>query len=272
MNPFTPSRTQTPAMPLAQQAVQAYARAPETEGINWDLVKNHLPLLKSLVGRMRVYFPIQVETADLYSLGMAGLVGAAARFDGTRSPSFGAYAAHRIRGALLDELRRMDWMPRSERLLARELKDSIEILTQSLKRAPTEAEIADALGISIDDYRRRLDQARPLAFISLNQSAVGEENEGILMYEAFADANAPDVRDTCEQRESLVLLRKRIDEMDEMPKKVLILYYYKGLRLAEIAEALGLTESRICQIHTQAVIGLRAYFKKITAGETVQII
>ncbi len=248
-----------------KHAVRAYGTCPVSETkINWELVKQHLPLLKSLVSRMRVYFPDQVESEELYSLGMSGLIHAALRFDASRSTSFGAYAAHRIRGALLDELRKMDWLPRSERIVVKELKTKIALLEQKLGRAPTEIEAADFLNISVSEYYRRLDQARPLAFISIHQEGSDQDQDEVLLYESLADASILDTRDACEKNEHLSVLKKRIEAMDEMPRTVLMLYYYKGLRLSEIAELLKVSESRVCQIHTQAVLSLKGYFQRIS--------
>jgi RNA polymerase sigma factor for flagellar operon FliA len=146
------------------------------------------------------------------------------------------------------------------------LQSAINALTAQLKRPPKEEEVAAKLGISLQDYYRRLDVARPLAFVSLND-VMGEDEGDLQLYESYvADDNQVDIRSTCESNETFTLLREKIEQMDGMPKKVLLLYYYKGLRLSEIATVLKLTESRICQIHTQALMALKAYFKRVETG------
>jgi RNA polymerase sigma factor for flagellar operon FliA len=243
------------------KALQSYKAAGEV--IDWELVRNYIPLLKSIVHRMRLYFPDHVETKDLYSMGMAGLVRAASRFDSTQSPHFGAYAAHRIKGALLDELRKMDCLNRSDRTMTKHIQQSIQSLEQALKRPPTEQEVAEDLKMELSVYQQHLDRLRPMAFISIDHSinADGEEGnaESILN-----DANAPDARQLCERSEVLSLLKDRLQSLEEVPKKVIVLYYYKNLKLAEIAEVLGITASRVCQIHTQAVLSLKHYFERLS--------
>lgn len=231
--------------------------------IDWDMVKRYFPLLKSIVGRMQVYFPDECDIEDLYSIGMAGLIKSAQNYDKTRNLHFGSYAAYRIRGALLDELRRLDWLSQSKRQGIKALQSAIEDLTMELKRPPQEEEVANRLGISLDEYYKRLDVARPLAFISLNES-IGKEEGDFELYEAYvADDKQVDIRTTCETNEFFVLLRGKIEQLDLLPKKVLLLYYYQGLRLSEIATLLELTESRICQIHTQALMALKLYFNRV---------
>lgn len=233
--------------------------------IDWELVKQYIPLLKSIVHRMRLYFPDHVETTDLYSLGMTGLVRAATRFDSTQSPHFGSYASHRIKGALLDELRRMDFLNRSDRLMAKELQLAVSQLEQSLKRLPTEEEVADYLKITVSEYQGHLDRLRPLAFISLDYTFSEEEEPA--RDKMLHDVNSPDARQNCERTEILELLKNRLHELDENSKKVILLYYYKNLKLSEIAETLNLTPSRVCQIHTQAILSLKDYFERLSKLE-----
>lgn len=248
---------------LKNTILQSYQGTPGV--VDWELVKQYTPLLKSIVHRMRLYFPDHIETTDLYSLGMTGLVRAATRFDSTQSPHFGSYASHRIKGALLDELRRMDFLNRSDRLMAKELQSAVSILEQSLKRLPTEKEVADYLKMSISEYQNHLDRLRPLAFISLDYTF--SEDEASVRDNILHDVNSPDARQNCERTEVLELLKNRLHELEETPKKVILLYYYKNLKISEIAEVLELTASRVCQIHTQAILSLKHYFERLSKLE-----
>jgi RNA polymerase sigma factor for flagellar operon FliA len=255
------------ALPRAAQvcagrdAWRTYHGADE-DSIRWHLVEQYLPLLKSIVGRMRIYFPSHVDTDDLYSLGITGLITAVKRYDVSKAPSFGSYAALRIRGALLDELRRIDWLPRSHRAQVKRLRVVLNELEQRLRRPAREEEIAEAMGMSLKEYLRLTDMIRPLTFVSLDGGSNAECLENSSIHECLSDATEDNGREHCEKRELIRLIRERLTALDEIPKKVLILYYYKGLLLSEIAEILNLTESRICQIHAQAIFGLRVFIKE----------
>jgi len=234
-----------------------------SSSVNWQLVEQYLPLLKSLVARMRIYFPDQIEYGDLYSIGMAGLIQAASRFDGQQPFAFAPYASCRIRGALLDELRRIDHMGRCQRSKTKALQIAIQEVEQKLGRPAQNTEVAAYLGISDEEYEKQLERARPLAFIDIQKNMSSDSAE-LTLAETLADPNQPDVRTQCEKKELMELIYNRIQQLQDMPKKVLILYYYKQLRLAEIAHVLGVTESRVSQIHAQAILGLKAYITTAT--------
>ena len=234
----------------------------DEDSIKWSLVEQYLPLLKSIVGRMRIYFPSHVETDDLYSLAITGLITAVQRFDPNKAGSFGSYAAVRIRGALLDELRRMDWLPRSHRAEVKRLRRTLTDLEQRLGRPAKEDEVAEAMGMSLKEYARLSDLIRPLSFVSLDGGLAADNADTHSIHEIIADETEENARERCEKRELMMLIRQRLESLDEVPRKVLILYYYKGLLLSEIAELLHLTESRICQIHAQAIFGLRVFLKQ----------
>jgi len=245
----------------AKDAWRTYNGADE-DSIRWNLVEQYLPLLKSIVGRMRIYFPSHVDTDDLYSLGITGLITAVKRYDVSKARSFGSYAALRIRGSLLDELRRMDWLSRSNRAQVKKLRATLAELEQRLGRPAREEEIAEAMGMSLKAYLRLTDTIRPLSFVSLDGGLNSDFSEAGSIHEIIADETEENARERCEKRELISLIRERLSVLDEVPKKVLILYYYKGLLLSEIAELLNLTESRICQIHSQAIFGLRVFLKQ----------
>ncbi|MBN2068712.1 MAG: FliA/WhiG family RNA polymerase sigma factor [Opitutales bacterium] len=255
--------THTPKPPPSASLLAKRAYGKTAGGPDWSLLEKFLPLVKSIVGRMRIYFPNTVDVQDLYSIGITGLVTAVQRCDPTKPESFASYAALRIRGALLDELRRMDWMPRSSRAQAKKVKSTVEELEQTLKRAATEEEIAGALQLSVHQYRGLLDEIRPVTLISMDTPLDDDASGGGMIHEVISDDTEPDARDTCEKREMIQILKDRIKLLPDIPKKVLTMYYFEGMRLAEIAEIFNVTESRICQIHSQAILSLKGYLERI---------
>jgi RNA polymerase sigma factor FliA len=262
---MTNQRNNVPASPKA--ATKAYRKASGQEDPDWSLLERYLPLVKSIVSRMKIYFPASIDVDDLYSIGISGLVTAVRRCDPNKTESFASYAALRIKGAILDELRRLDWIPRSDRLLAKKLHKALDELEQKLMRPATEEEAAQAMGMTMPQYERLLDNIRPVTFISLDSASGGDDNpEGNQVHEMISDSTAPDVRDTAEKKETILLLKERIRQLPELPQKVLMMYYYEGMRMAEIAEVFNLTESRICQIHAQAVLSLKTYLQRVSKG------
>jgi RNA polymerase sigma factor for flagellar operon FliA len=214
------------------------------------------------VDRIKLNLPSHIEAADLYSVGVTGLIAAVRKYDPDQGNTFASYAAMRIRGAVLDELRRMDWCPRRTRARARKIKEAINALEQKLGRAATESEICAELGLSARDYEKWLDESRPVTFIAIDQLGSGDDTEGISLHELLPDETDETGRDRVEKQELLQLLTQRITELPDIPRKILAMYYFEGMRLAEIAAVFGLTESRICQIHSQTILGLRAYISR----------
>jgi RNA polymerase sigma factor for flagellar operon FliA len=210
---------------------------------------------------MRASLPAHLDVDDLYSVGLLGLIQAQRRFDPTHGITFAAYASMRIRGAVLDELRRVDWMSRTLRVKAKKLTDVISAIEQNVGRPATEAEIADELGISSEEYSILLDEVRPLSYVELD--ALAGDDEDSSLHEVIADENQPNARDLALKQELIKLVVERLQMLPDMQKKILAMYYFENLRLAEIAKVFGVTESRICQIHTQAVLSLKAYINKV---------
>jgi RNA polymerase sigma factor for flagellar operon FliA len=228
-----------------------------------SLIERHLPLVRSVVDRIKINLPSHVEAADLYSVGITGLIAAVRRYDPEQGKTFAAYAAMRIRGAILDELRRMDWCPRRARARTRKLKTAIGVIEQRVGRTATAAEICAELNLTEKEYAKWLDEARPLTFIPLDQLAENEDGPGASMHEILPDESDVTGRETLEKAEQLQLLAQRMAELPDMQRKILVMYYFENLRLAEIALAFDLTESRICQIHTQTILGLRAWIERV---------
>jgi RNA polymerase sigma factor for flagellar operon FliA len=249
-----------PAWPAA--AWRAYAGVKSGGVDERELMERFLPLVRNVVDRIKMTLPPHIEAADLYSVGFTGLLAAIKRYDPEQGSSFATYASTRIRGAVLDELRRMDWCSRRARARARQLKEVIGKLEQRLGRAATEDEISRELGVSRAEYLKWLDESRPATFISLQQDHEDEEGRAGGLEEVLADENDTTGRETLEKTELLGLLAERLAELPAMQRKILGMYYHENLRLAEIAAVFGVTESRISQIHSQTILALRAYLSR----------
>ena len=228
-----------------------------------ELIVRFLPLVRNVVDRIKLNVPAHVDADDLYSVGVTGLLAAVRKFDPAQGNTFASYAAMRIRGAILDELRRMDWCPRRARARSRKLKTAINDVEQKVGRAATDAEVCAELGIGLKEYEKWVEEAKPVTFIAIDQTSDGEEGPGASLHELLADDTDRTGRDNLEKSELLELLATRMAELPEIPKKVLAMYYFEKMRLAEIAEVFNLTESRICQIHAQTILGLRAWLQRM---------
>jgi RNA polymerase sigma factor for flagellar operon FliA len=223
------------------------------------LILHYAPLVKYVVGRLAAGLPHTVERADLVSYGMFGLMDALDKFDRTREVKFETYAIPRIKGAIIDELRAMDWVPRSIRFKAREVEKAYSGLESKLRRAPTDGEVAGHLGISLSELHEVVNQISFVSVMALDElvSTGGERGEKRSLLDTLADAASSDPAAELEGQEMRGMLAAAINSLTEREKIVVTLYYFEGLTLAEIGEILGVTESRVCQIHTKAVGQLR---------------
>jgi RNA polymerase sigma factor for flagellar operon FliA len=228
------------------------------------LIVHYSPLVKYVAGRVAVGLPQNVEQADLVSYGIFGLIDAIEKFDLERGFKFETYAIARVKGAIIDELRSIDWVPRSVRAKARSLEKAYTTLEAKLHRAPTDAEIAEELDMTDAQLQQAFGQISFIGLVALDETlSGGDRGESMSLGDTVADAN-PGPMAVYEVEEMRHILADAINGMPEREKIVLTLYYYEGLTLAEIGEILGVTESRVCQIHTKSVIHLRA---KIAATE-----
>jgi len=225
------------------------------------LVREYLPLVRTVVGRVAMTLPPHVDMSDLYSAGMIGLLSALRNFDENNGASFETYARIRIQGAILDELRRMDCVSRTMRSKAREVKDLIAQLEQVKGEPPTEAEVARSLKLSVSEYEELLDEIRPVTFVCLDAVIGREASDGSEQHESVVDDQQESPFETTSKRELAQLIAQRIQQLPDSQRKVLALYYFEDLRLREIAEAFGVTESRICQIHTQAILAIKSWLR-----------
>ncbi len=224
------------------------------------LVVAYSPLVKYVAGRMGSGLPAHVEEADLISYGLGGLISAIQRFDLSREIKFETYAITRIRGAIIDELRTLDWVPRSVRARAREFERVNMKLEARLQRAPTDDEMATELSISVDDFQDALMQISNSTIVALDELWNSSDASGdqVSLLDTIADRNAPDPQMLVDESELRDRIADAIAALPEREKLVVALYYYENLTLREIGEVLGVTESRVSQLHTKAVLRLRS--------------
>lgn len=227
-----------------------------------EMVEKYVPLVKNVVGRLAMTLPPHVDGEDLYSAGLTGLLSAVRQYNPNAGTSFETYARLRIRGAVLDELRRMDWVPRSVHTKARRVQAVMHEIEQKKGRVATEAEMAAALKITVPEYQEWLQEIRPATFVCLDAAFHNDHDDSGSQYESLADQRQEDPLDGTFKREIARVIGERLQELPEMQRKVLALYYFEDMRLREIAEAFGLTESRICQIHAQGILAIKTFLQK----------
>jgi RNA polymerase sigma factor for flagellar operon FliA len=224
------------------------------------LILHYSPLVKYVAGRVGVGLPSSVEQADFVSYGIFGLIDAIEKFDPDRSIKFETYAIRRIRGAIIDELRALDWIPRSVRQKARAVEQAYATLGTRLNRTPSEGEVAKEMGIPIDDLHGIFSQVSLVNVVALEEllQAGVESGDRLSLVDTLEDTRAEDPQVAAESREMKHLLAHAIGGLPDREKTVVTLYYFEGLTLAEIGQVLGVTESRVSQIHTKAVLQLRS--------------
>ena len=253
----------------AKNLSQFYGRIVPGSTTEDELVQQHLPLVRQVVGRLAMSMPAHVDQDDLYSSGLVGLLNAVRNYDPQGGSSFESYARVRIRGAIFDELRRLDWVPRSVHDKARKVQAVMQQLEQAQGQPPSDEEMAKALKLSVSEYHELIEEIRPATFVCLDASPVSDDDDES-RHDRIADENQPDPLDCTARREVAAIIAQRITQLPEMQCKVLALYYFEDLRLREIAEAFGVTESRICQIHSQAILAIRAFLKQQEDAEAKQ--
>ena len=257
-----------PAGLMAQELWQRYHQ--QKSGSKTDtenaLVQKYLPLVSAVVNRLAMTLPEHVDHDDLYSVGLIGLLQALRNYNPACGTSFETYARVRVRGAMLDELRRMDWVPRTIHEKARRIKEVLAELEQKLGKTPTEAQMAKAMNMSVKEYEELLDEVRPAAFVCLDAVNASEDGDSGPLYEVIADQTNDGPVENVSNNELKQVIFERLKELPDMQRKVLSLYYLEDMHLREIAEVFKLTESRICQIHAQAILAIRSYVQRFESG------
>jgi RNA polymerase sigma factor for flagellar operon FliA len=239
-----------------------YSKSGPGSDIEEQLVQQYLPLVRTVVGRLAMTLPAHAATEDLYSAGLVGLLNAVRRFNPQTGVLFETYARVRIRGSVFDELRRLDWVPRSVHDKARKVEEVMRRLEQEKGEVPSSCEMARALDMTEEEYEQLLTSIRPATFVCLDSVRSAEQEGEATQHEAVADAAQPDPGYTTSWRELAEIIARRLEHLPEMQRKVLALYYFEDLRLREIAEVFGVTESRISQIHAAAILAIKAYLQK----------
>jgi RNA polymerase sigma factor for flagellar operon FliA len=224
------------------------------------LVVAYSPLVKYVAGRMASGLPSHVEEGDLISYGLIGLIGSIERYDLEREIKFETYAVSRIRGAIIDELRSLDWVPRSVRAKARDVEKTHSHLENKLGRAPSEEEMADNLEVSVDDFRTTLLEIANSSVLALDDLWTVSDPDGgqVSLLDTIQDPNAIDPEEAIDTIELKDRLAEAIESLPDRERLVIALYYYETLTLREIGDVLGVTESRVSQLHTKAVLGMRS--------------
>ena len=224
-----------------------------------QLVVAYSPLVKYVAGRMSSGLPAHVEEADLISYGLEGLINAIERFDIDRDIKFETYAITRVKGQIIDALRKLDWVPRSVRARAREIERAHAKLEHRLQRTPNDEEIARELDISVDEFQESLLRISNSTVVALDElwSVSDSSGDQVSLLDTLHDPDAPDPEAVLDAAEVKDRLADAISALPEREKLVIALYYYENLTLREIGEVLGVTESRISQLHTKAVLRLK---------------
>ncbi len=221
-----------------------------------QLIVHYAPLVKYVAGRVAVGMPANVEHADLVSYGIFGLMDAIEKFDLDKGYKFETYAVTRIKGSIIDELRSIDWVPRSIRAKARQVEAAMQRLENESRRTPTDEELANELGWSVEELQETLTRVSMTSMAALDET-LDVAGDRISLVDTLQDLTAVLPEESYEDEETKHLLRETLTRLSEREQTVLGLYYFEGMTLSQIGDVLGVTESRICQIHTKAVLSLR---------------
>ncbi len=248
------------------QRVWLEYRRTNDKALRERLIVTYAPLVKYVAGRLGSGLPAHVDEGDLVSYGLLGLIGAIERYDPERDIKFETYAIARIKGAIIDELRALDWVPRSVRSRAREIERAIGELEAKLGRAPSDEEIAAKIGISGEELEESLTDISRSSIAALDEPwSVSGEGDQISLLDTIEDPSGSRPADALDETELKELVADAISRLPEREKLVITLYYYEELTLREIGEVLGVTESRVSQLHTKAILRLKSRLSGVGA-------
>ena len=235
----------------------------KTEETRKNLLTKYVPLVRNVATRMAMGFPRSVELNDLVSTGVIGLVEAFRNFDPERGVKFETYAVPRIRGAILDELRALDWVPRSTRAKSREIERAYMVLENDLGRPPEKTELAKQMNLTLQELHVAIDDVSGTGILSLDEVIYREDdNRQVPRIETVIDRETLSVLGEIEKKELKSFLGVAIDRLTKQEKLVIALYYYEELTLKEIGEVMSISESRVSQIHTRSVVKLRGMVRE----------
>jgi RNA polymerase sigma factor for flagellar operon FliA len=230
-----------------------------------QIVLEHAPLIRYIVNRIAVRLPSHIDLDDLHNTGVIGLMDAIDKYDPDKNCKFKTYAEFRIKGAILDQLRSLDWVPRSVRQKGRRLERAYGDVEQRLGRSANEDEVADSLGLQLDKFHELINQVRGISLVNLEElRGGGQDGERAGSYaDVVEDVNAENPLATLKVQEMKQVVADTIATLPEKERLVISLYYYEDLNMKEIGNILGITESRVCQIHTKSVLRLRSKLKSV---------
>ena len=249
---------------ILRDAKENYSEIPAT--LKEQIVLEHAPLIRYIVNRIAVRLPSHIDLDDLHNTGVIGLMDAIEKYDPEKNCKFKTYAEFRIKGAILDQLRSLDWVPRSVRQKGRKLERAYGEVEQRLGRSASEEEVADSLGLQIEKFHELLNQVRGVSLVNLEElRGTGADGERTGSYaDIVEDVHSENPFSAFRQTETRQVIAETIGGLPEKERLVLTLYYYEDLNMKEIGSILGITESRVCQIHTKAVGRLRSKLKALT--------
>lgn len=233
--------------------IEAYSRTSQTPDQRKKLIEDYLPLVQHVLGRLPIHLPKSLDREDLFEVGVLGLINAADSYDPGRGAAFKTHAYTNIRGAILDELRRHDIVPRSRRDRLKHVGEVEARLERELDRPPTPEEIADAAGLTLEQVEDVLTHAHGAAVLSTEEPMGGGEDGAARLIDGLRMPGSPDPSDEAERRELKSALAQAIQELPDRERHVVLLYYAEGLLLKEIGAVMSITESRVSQLHARAL-------------------
>lgn len=228
-----------------------------------ELIVHYAPLVKYVAARLSISLPSSVDHEDLASAGIVGLMEAVSKFEPGRGYKFESYAAARIRGAIIDDLRSQDWVPRSVRSQARKVEEALRKLQAQHNRAPTDTEVAEEMGVTVRKLRSIYARVSTVLFVSLERLLmVGDQSGGLSLVDTLADATAVDPAASLEARELKTFLAQAIAKLPDKERTAITLYYYEGLNLSEISSVVGVSQARVSQMNAKSVLQIRSWMNR----------
>jgi RNA polymerase sigma factor FliA len=248
---------------LLREAKEKHDEIPST--LKEQIVLEHTPLIRYIVNRIAVRLPSHIDLDDLHNTGVIGLMDAIEKYDPEKNCKFKTYAEFRIKGAILDQLRSLDWVPRSVRQKSRRLERAYGEVEQRLGRTASEEEVADSLGLQLEKFHELLNQVRGISLVNLEEirGTNAEGDRAGTFADIVEDVNSENPFASLKLTETKQVIAETIASLPEKERLVISLYYYEDLNMKEIGQILGITESRVCQIHTKSVLRLRAKLKSM---------